>query len=56
MKLSEAEADEALRLLDAQTGETVDEWGSVSTVHEVAFGESMQRLAEAEHAARHKPW
>ena len=56
MKLSEAEADEALRLLDAQAGETEDEWGSVSKLHEVAFGESMQRLAEAERAAGHKPW
>lgn len=56
MKLSEAEADETLRLLDARAGETGDEWGSVSKVHDVAFGESMQRLAEAERAAGHKAW
>jgi hypothetical protein len=56
MTLSEAEADEALRLLDARRGETEDEWGDLSKVHEVAFGESMRRLAESERAAGHEPW
>ena len=55
MRLSEAEADKALRLLDAREGETVDEWGSLSKLHEVAFGESMKRLADAERAAGHQP-
>jgi hypothetical protein len=54
MTLSEAEADEALRLLDAHEPE--DEWGSLSRVHEVAFGDSMRRLSEAERAAGHEPW
>jgi hypothetical protein len=54
MTLSEAEADEALRLLDARRDE--DEWGSLSKVHEVAFGDSMRRLAESERAAGHEPW
>ena len=54
MTLSEAEADEALRLLDAHESE--DEWGSLSKVHEVAFGDSMRRLAESERAAGHEPW
>ena len=55
MTLSEAEADEALRLLDARRDE-VDEWGSLSKVHEVGFGDSMRRLAESERAAGHEPW
>lgn len=53
MTLSEAEADEALRLLDAQAE---DEWGNLSRVHEIAFGDSMRRLAESERAAGHEPW
>jgi hypothetical protein len=56
MTLSEAEADEALRLLDARQDKAEDEWGSLSKVHEVAFGDSMQRLSEAERAAGHEPW
>lgn len=56
MTLSEAEADEALRLLDARRDEAEDEWGSLSKVHEVAFGDSMWRLSESERAAGHEPW
>ena len=56
MTLSEAEADEALRLLDARPDEAEDEWGNMSRVHEVAFGDSMRRLAESERAAGHEPW
>jgi hypothetical protein len=41
---------------DPRVVETADEWGSLSKLHEVAFGESMGRLAEAERAAGHKPW
>jgi hypothetical protein len=52
MVLSEAEADEALRLLDRRQ----DEWGNLSKVHEVAIGDSMQRLSESERAAGHEPW
>jgi hypothetical protein len=33
-----------------------DEWGKLSKVHEVAFGETMKRLAEEERAAGHEPW
>ena len=53
---SEDEAGEALRLLDARRVEAGDEWGSPSKVHEVAFGDSMRRLAECERAAGHEPW
>jgi hypothetical protein len=42
MTLSKAKADDSLRLLDARRDE-VDDWGSLSTVHEVAFGDSMRR-------------
>jgi hypothetical protein len=55
MTLSEAEADEALRLLDARRDEA-DQWGNLSKVHEVAFGDSMRRLEESERAAGHEPW
>ncbi|MBS1881481.1 MAG: hypothetical protein JSS97_00825 [Actinobacteria bacterium] len=55
MTLSEAEADDALRLLDARRDEA-DGWGSLSKVHEFGFGDSMRRLAESERAAGHKPW
>ena len=54
MTLSEAEADEALSLLDARQDEA--ECGNLSRVHEVAFGESMWRLAESERVAGHEPW
>jgi hypothetical protein len=56
MTLSEAKADEALRLLDARRDEAGDEWGGLSKVHKVAFGDSMRRLAESERAAGHEPW
>lgn len=56
MNLSEAEADEALRLLDARRHEAEDEWGSLSRVHEVAFADSMRRLAGSERANGHNPW
>ncbi len=56
MTFSEAEADEALRLLDARGREDEDEWGSLSRVHEAAFGGSMRRLARSERAAGHEPW
>lgn len=54
MILSDGEADEALRLLNARRDEA--EWGNLSRVHEVAFGDSMRRLAESERAAGHEPW
>jgi hypothetical protein len=56
MTLSEAEADEALRLLDARRDEAEDGWGNLSKVHEVAFGDSMRRLAESERSAGQEPW
>jgi plasmid maintenance system killer protein len=54
MALSEAEADEALRLLDAHESE--EGWGDLANVHEVAFSDPMQRLAKSERAAGHEPW
>jgi hypothetical protein len=56
MTFSEAEAEEALRLLDARRDEDEDEWGNLSRVHEVAFAASMRRLAESERADGREPW
>jgi hypothetical protein len=48
---------EATLLLQApKPGDTIDGWGNLSKLHEVAFGESMGRLAESERAAGHEPW
>jgi hypothetical protein len=55
MTLSEAEADEALRLLEAPRHEA-DDWGSLTKVHKVAFSDSMRRRSESERAAGHEPW
>ncbi len=56
-ELSETEADDALRYIASRHGDDdVDEWGSLSKLHGVAFDETMQRLAEEERAAGHKPW
>lgn len=56
MTFSETEAAEALRLLDARRDEAEDEWGNLSRVHEIAFGDSMRHLAESECAAGHEAW
>jgi hypothetical protein len=56
MTFSEVEAEEALRLLDARRHEAEDVWGSLSRVHEVAFADSMRRLAGSEGADGHGPW
>jgi hypothetical protein len=50
---SERDAEIALRAVQR---EHADEWGEVSKVHEVAFGETMKRLAEEERTAGHDPW
>lgn len=50
--LSEQEAEQLLAALESET----DEWGDLSKLHEVAFGETMRRLAEEEQAAGQKPW
>jgi hypothetical protein len=56
MTVSEAEADEALRLLDVRRGEGEDQWGSLSKVHVVAFGDSMRCLSESGRSAGNEPW
>jgi hypothetical protein len=53
---SEAQAERALLAAEDASEATVDEWGDLSKLHEVSFGETMQRLAEEERAARHDPW
>jgi hypothetical protein len=58
---SERDAEIALRAVQCEhahahgDGEG-DGWGDISKVHEVAFGETMKRLAEEERAAGHDPW
>ncbi len=54
---SEHDAEIALRAVQREhAGDDTDEWGGISKVHNVAFGETMQRLAKEERAAGHKPW
>jgi hypothetical protein len=49
---TDEQAEIALRAVEPD----IDEWGNLSKVHEVAFGETMRRLSEEERAAGHKPW
>ena len=54
---SEHDAEIALRAVQREHADSDgDEWGDLSKIHEVAFGETMKRLAEEERAAGHKPW
>lgn len=56
-ELSETEADETLRFAVARhDGRDIDEWGDLSKLHDVAFGEKMRLLADEERAAGHEPW
>ncbi len=51
---SEEQAERALRAVEGT--DTTDDWGDVSTVHEVGATKVMRRLAEEERAAGHEPW
>lgn len=54
---SEHDAKIALRAVQhAHAGDGADEWGNLSEVHDVAFGETMRRLGEEERAAGQEPW
>lgn len=54
---TEHHAEVALRAVRRQhAGDSADEWGDISEVHDRAFGETMQRLADEERAAGHEPW
>jgi hypothetical protein len=53
---SEEQAARAIRAAEGAPGDAVDEWGNLSVLHEVSFGESMRRLAEEERAAGHDSW
>lgn len=49
--------EQAQRALQAAEGDGAeDEWGDLSTVHEVTTKENMRRLAEEEQALGHKSW
>lgn len=53
---SEHDAEIALRAVQREHAVSSDEWGDLSEIHEVAFGETMKGLAEEERAAGHEPW
>lgn len=54
---SERDAKIALRAVQREHADDGgDEWGDLSKVHEVAFGETMKRLAAEERAVGHEPW
>ena len=54
---SEHDAEIALRAVQRErTGGDSDGWGDMSTVHDAAFGDTMQRLAKEERAAGHERW
>jgi superfamily II RNA helicase len=61
-ELSEQEADDALEYMvsrresRSKPADAVDDWGNLSELHRVAFGDQMRRLAEEERAAGHDPW
>lgn len=49
--------EQAARALRAAEGDdTIDEWGDLRGLHEMATAETMRRLAEEECGAGHKPW
>ena len=56
---SEEQAERALRAAEDEAAEdegSADAWGDLSRLHEGTSAETMQRLAEEERAAGHKPW
>lgn len=54
---SEHDAEIALRAVQREHADgNGDAWGEISKVHQVAFGETMKRLADEERAAGHEPW
>lgn len=58
---SEEQAERALRAVHLEPdaaipGDIIDDWGNLSLLHRVSFGETMRRLASEEHAAGHESW
>lgn len=51
---TEEQAQRALRAAEGDGAE--DEWGDLSTVHDVNAREKMRHLAEEEQALGHKSW
>jgi hypothetical protein len=55
--LPEERLEDAVRAISAlEQTRTVDDWGDLSKLHEVAFGETMRRLAAQALAAGREPW
>jgi hypothetical protein len=55
-ELPESEIEPVLDFIASRNTSEVDEWGDLSKLHEVAFGETMRRLATEERQAGHEPW
>lgn len=56
-ELTEQEAAATLEYVASRReGGVKDEWGDLSKLHDIAFGETMRRLAEEERTAGHEPW
>lgn len=55
-ELPESEIEPVLDFIAARNTSEVDEWGDLSRLHEVTFGETMRRLATEERDAGHEPW
>ncbi|HEY7951985.1 MAG TPA: hypothetical protein VID70_03295 [Solirubrobacteraceae bacterium] len=55
-ELPESEIEPVLDFIASRNTGEVDEWGDLSKLHEVAFGETMRRLADEEREAGHEPW
>jgi hypothetical protein len=56
-RLTEAEADETLRLLEVwRKGGAVDEWGDLDAQSDALFADSMSELAKEERDAGLGPW
>jgi hypothetical protein len=53
---SEEQAARAIRAAEGAPGDTVDDWGNLSVLHEQSFEETMRRLCEQERAAGREPW
>ncbi|HEX5853446.1 MAG TPA: hypothetical protein VFY36_10180 [Solirubrobacteraceae bacterium] len=53
---SEEQAQRALLAVETEPESTVDAWGDLSGMTDVAAAETTQRLEDEERAAGHEPW
>lgn len=55
-QLPDSEVEPVLEFIVSRRGGEIDAWGDLSTLHEVATGETMRRLADEERASGQKSW